>query len=76
MEKPDLWASETFGRVLGKRVSSRVIGEPPAAIDRTAAASFTHGVRAPRGVFRYRSHEEANADWERWQAERLASTNR
>jgi hypothetical protein len=22
----------------------------------------------PRGVFRYRSHEEANADWERWHA--------
>jgi hypothetical protein len=74
--KPDLWAGETFGRVIGKRAQSRVIGEVPNAEDRAAVASFPHGVRAPRGVFRYRSHEEANADWERWQAERLASSNR
>ncbi len=25
--------------------------------------------RTPKGVFRYRSMEEANADWERWHAE-------
>lgn len=24
--------------------------------------------RVPRGVFRYASHAEANADWDRWQA--------
>lgn len=28
----------------------------------------------PKGIFRYRSHEEANADWERWNAELVAET--
>jgi hypothetical protein len=75
--EPDLWASENFGRVIGTRTSSRVIGEPPNAEDREAMASFKHvGIRAPRGVYRYASHEEANADWERWQAERLAAPHR
>lgn len=23
-------------------------------------------LRVPKGVFRYKSHEEANKDWERW----------
>ncbi len=32
--------------------------------------------RVPKGVFRYRSHEEANADWERWHAELVAETVR
>jgi hypothetical protein len=27
---------------------------------------------APKGVFRYRSHAEANADWERWTADAMA----
>jgi hypothetical protein len=28
--------------------------------------------RVPKGVFRYTSMEEANADWERWHAELVA----
>lgn len=28
--------------------------------------------RVPKGVFRYTSMEQANADWERWQAEAIA----
>ena len=27
---------------------------------------------APKGVFRYRNHAEANADWERWTADAMA----
>ena len=27
----------------------------------------------PKGVFRYRSMQEANADWERWQADALTA---
>jgi hypothetical protein len=30
--------------------------------------------RVPKGVFRYRTMEEANADWERWRAELVAET--
>ncbi|MEN8129527.1 MAG: hypothetical protein ABFS45_04900 [Pseudomonadota bacterium] len=28
--------------------------------------------RVPQGVFRYRSMEETNADWERWHTEMVA----
>ncbi len=30
--------------------------------------------RVPKGVFRYHSQAEANADWERWHAELVAAT--
>lgn len=30
-----------------------------------------HPTRIPKGVFRYRSHEEANRDWEEWHAEQV-----
>ncbi len=30
-----------------------------------------HPTRIPKGVFRYRSHEEANLDWEKWHAEQV-----
>ena len=30
--------------------------------------------RVPKGVFRYRTMDEANADWERWRAELVAET--
>ena len=39
-------------------------------------AMSNYRTRVPKGVFRYRSHEEANADWERWQAELVAETAR
>jgi hypothetical protein len=29
--------------------------------------------RVPKGVFRYRSMQEANADWERWQADAITA---
>ena len=29
------------------------------------------GGGAPKGVFRYRTQEEANRDWERWKSERV-----
>ena len=32
----------------------------------------TYRTRVPKGVFRYRSAEESNADWERWRAALLA----
>lgn len=31
--------------------------------------------RVPKGLFRYRSHAEANADWTRWQAAAVAKRN-
>lgn len=32
-----------------------------------------HRSRVPKGVFRYRSMVDANADWERWRAELVAA---
>jgi hypothetical protein len=32
----------------------------------------TYRTRVPKGVFRYASAAEANADWDRWRAEALA----
>jgi len=31
-------------------------------------------LRVPKGIFRYKSHEEANADMERWLAKTLDNT--
>jgi len=41
--------------------------------DRTGldALVLRFGGGAKKGVFRYRSQEEANRDWERWQSERV-----
>ena len=39
-------------------------------------AMSQYRTRVPKGVFRYRSREEANADWECWHAELVAETAR
>jgi 6-phosphogluconolactonase/glucosamine-6-phosphate isomerase/deaminase len=59
-----------YRRIIGKR-SQRPVGvlRAPTAeerdwVRRMAAVAGSTG--APKGVYRYRSHEEANADWERW----------
>jgi hypothetical protein len=50
-------------------------GPTPEEIEWLRAMS-NYRTRVPKGVFRYRSHEEANADWERWHAELVAATAR
>lgn len=62
---------ESFRRVVGARRAGPV-GEPPQAGAREAMtknASYLTG--APKGVFRYRTHEEANAHREAWTRERV-----
>ena len=58
-------------RTIGRR-SQRPVGvlAPPSAeeIAWREAMSRTR-TRVPKGVFRYASIEEANADWERWHAD-------
>ncbi|NEV64437.1 hypothetical protein [Thiorhodococcus minor] len=68
----------TIHRTVGRR-TQRPIGKlaPPSTEEvawRKAMAQTR--TRVPKGVFRYRTHEEANADWERWQAELVAATAR
>jgi hypothetical protein len=58
-------------RTLGKR-SPRPAGElrPPTSAERQWVLQMAqHGTRVPKGLFRYHSMVEANADWNRWHAE-------
>jgi hypothetical protein len=67
----DPWNDETFRRVVGKR-QTRAPGAPPPAEARHAMAQMAqYRTGAPKGVFRYATHEEANEDRERWTVERL-----
>jgi hypothetical protein len=64
-------------RIIGRR-RPRDIGEPGPPTDQEQAwlLSFANRrTRVPKGIFRYRTHEEANADWERWNAELVAATS-
>ncbi len=68
----------TIRRTIGRR-TQRPIGvlAPPTPEDiawREAMAQSC--TRVSKGVFRYRTHEEANTDWERWRAELVAATAR
>lgn len=70
MQDPD----ERFARVVGRR---RHRPGPPNAADRAALASMAnYRTRAPKGVFIYRTHEEANADRERWTVEAIVEKHR
>ncbi len=62
---------ETFRRVVGARRPG-ALGEPPGPEARAAiTASANYRTGAPKGVFRYRSHEEANAQRDAWTRERV-----
>jgi hypothetical protein len=75
MERDPL-TGEQFARVVGRR-SQRPIGAPPDAAARAALAQMARYLtRAPKGVFRYQSHEEANADRERWQIDAMVARKR
>ena len=63
-------------RIIGHR-KPRGMGDlgPPTHQEQSWLASFANRrTRVPKGVFRYRTHEEANADWDRWNAELVAET--
>ena len=64
----------TFQRTVGKR-QPRPVGrlQAPSIQQREWMLKMAaRRTRVPKGVFRYRSIEEANEDWERWQAAALA----
>jgi len=42
---------------------------------REVRAMASRRSRVPKGVFRYRTMAEANADWERWHVELVVETN-
>jgi hypothetical protein len=67
-----------FQRIIGQR-RQRPVGElrPPTAEERAwVRAMASRRSRVPKGVFRYRTMDEANADWERWHVELVVETER
>jgi hypothetical protein len=58
---------EKFLRVAGRRAPppGGVLPSPEARAAMTRMANYL--TRAPKGIFRYKSHEEANRDREKWQ---------
>ena len=76
---------ETYRRTAGRRLAPdlalrlRTTGEaagPTLEEIEWIRAMSNYRTRVPKGVFRYRSHADANADWERWHAELVAETAR
>ena len=67
---------EHFIRVVGKR-QRPAAGKPPSPEAREAMTRMAQYLtRAPKGVFIYRSHEEANRDRERWLIESMVDKHR
>lgn len=63
-------------RIIGER-KQRPIGSlgPPTIAEQAWLASFSQRrTRVPKGIYRYRTMAEANADWERWNAELVVAT--
>jgi hypothetical protein len=64
-----------FSRTLGRRVA-QTIGpvRPPTEQQRAWVRQMArHHTRVPKGIFRYASMVQANADWERWHAEMVTA---
>jgi hypothetical protein len=62
---------EKFIRVVGRRTPAPA-GEVPRQASREAMSQMAqYRTRAPKGVFIYASHEEANQDRERWLIEAM-----
>ena len=67
---------EDFIRVVGSR-RTREIGDAPSREDRDRLRQMAgYETCAPKGVFIYASHEEANAARERWQVEAVVTKAR
>jgi hypothetical protein len=60
-------------RVVGRR-SQPPAGELPSERTREAMTQMAqYRTRAPKGVFHYKSHEDANRDRDRWQTEAIVA---
>jgi hypothetical protein len=60
-------------RVVGRR-SPPPAGQVPSASAREAMAQMAqYRTRAPKGVFHYKSHEDANRDRDRWLTEAIVA---
>ncbi len=68
--------SERFSRIIGKRARPAP-GSPPTPEARACMTRMAqYRTCVPKGIFIYASHEEANADWERWRIEKMRQRQR
>jgi len=72
----DPFAGERFIHVVGKRKQSEPGDLPPAATREAMTSLLQYATRAPKGVFVYRSHEEANRDRDKWTVEAMLAIER
>lgn len=63
-------ATDGTVRVVGRRTPppTGVLRAPTPEEQDWVRRMSTYRTRVPKGVFRYASAEEANADWDRWRA--------
>ncbi|MSQ49980.1 MAG: hypothetical protein EXR30_06255 [Betaproteobacteria bacterium] len=64
-----------FSRIIGQR-ETPLLGalRAPNANERAWVARMAPAqTRVPKGIFRYRSMQEASAQWERWQADAITA---
>ena len=68
---------QPIARIVGRRRQAPV-GDPPSAATRAALDSLVKNrlTRAPKGVFRYATHEDMQRDRERWQVQAVVDTQR
>ena len=72
-KRPD---QQPIARTVGRRTQAP-LGPPPSKAAREAAASWANRLTgAPKGVFRYASHEEMERDRSRWQVQAIVETQR
>ena len=72
-KRPD---QQPIARTVGRRTQASP-GTPPSREARAAAASWANRLtRAPKGVFRYASHDEMARDRDRWTTQAIVDTQR
>lgn len=75
MEQDPL-TGEIFSRIVGRRQRPPP-GAPPSPERRAALAELArYRTRAPKGIYLYRTAEEADADRVRWQVEAMLAKQR
>jgi hypothetical protein len=67
---------ERFLRVVGRRRPPEPGAPPSVEARRAMTAMARYLTRAPKGIFIYRNHEEANRDRDRWVVEAIVEKQR
>lgn len=72
----DYFEQQPIGRTVGRRAAPRAGALPPAETRAAMDSLAGRLTRAPKGVYRYSSHDEMERDRDRWQAAAMAEAVR